>query len=92
MAGVASRLAPGPYVAVSCGVLHPGAEREEFIRAYTAARIWRHTVADIAGWLDGLEIVGPGVTDVRGWRAGMPEPRLAPRLAGKIVGAVARVP
>ena len=34
----------------------------------------------------------PGVTDVRGWRAGMAEPRLRPRPVGMTAGAVALKP
>jgi hypothetical protein len=92
-AGFAARLAPGSAVVISAWVPPPGPGAERLITAYLpAARIFRHTMADIEAWLSGLDIVKPGVTDVRGWRAGVAEPRLRPRPAGMTAGAVARVP
>lgn len=93
VAGFAARLAPGSAVAVSAWCPHPGPGAGRLIAACApAAKVCPHTVAGIEGWLSGLDVVKPGVTDVRGWRAGMPEPRLAPRPVGMTAGAVARVP
>ena len=92
-AGFAARLAPGSALVISAWVPHRGPGAERLIAAcLPAARLFRHTVSDIEAWLSGLDIVKPGVTDVRGWRAGMPEPRLRPRPIGITAGAVARVP
>jgi SAM-dependent methyltransferase len=94
VAGFAARLAPGSAVIMSAWVPHPGAATEQFIAACRPVCVFRHTVGDIEAWLSrpGLEIVKPGVTDVRGWSAGMPEPRLRHRPAGMTAGVVARVP
>jgi hypothetical protein len=96
VAGAAAGLAPGSAVVVSALVPDPGAQGDALVAAFApAADVYRHPPAVIGGWLAGagLEVVPPGVTDVRGWRAGMPEPRLRPRLVPAVAaGVVARVP
>jgi hypothetical protein len=39
--------------------------------AYTAARFWVHGTADVARWLDGLELVPPGICEARRWVSGL---------------------
>ena len=39
--------------------------------AYNAATFWVHGAADIARWLDGLEVVPPGICEARRWRSGV---------------------
>lgn len=92
---VAGLLAPGSCVIVSAAVPEPGPEGDALIAAAAAcAPVWRHPPAVIGEWLEkaGLVVVPPGVTDVRGWRAGWAEPRLRarPPAAMMIAGAVAR--
>ena len=79
---------------MSAWVPHPGAAAERLIAACQPLRVFRHAVEDIEAWLGGpgLDVVKPGVTDVRGWRAGIPEPRLRHRPIGMTAGVVARVP
>jgi hypothetical protein len=91
--GFADALAPGSAIALSAWVPHPGPAADRLIAACApAALLYRHAVPDIEGWLRGLDVVKPGVTDVRGWRAGMAEPRLRPRPVGMTAGAVALKP
>jgi hypothetical protein len=98
VAGFAARLAPGSAVVMSAWLPYPGATAERFIAACLPVRIFRHAVGDIEAWLGGpgLEVVKPGVTDVRGWCAGLPEPRLRHRpagmTAGMTAGVIARIP
>jgi hypothetical protein len=97
IAAVAGALAPGSAVIVSATVPDATAAGDELIAAFDpAGKVFRHDPAVIAGWLAaaGLEVTAPGVTDVRGWRAGWPEPRLRhPRRVPAVTfGAVARVP
>ena len=93
VAGFAARLAPGSAIALSAWVPDPGAGADRFIAAcLPAARLFPHTVPDIEEWLSGLDVVKPGVTDVRGWQARTAEPRLRPGPAGMTAGVVARVP
>lgn len=96
VAGVAAALVPGSAVVVSAGVPDATAAGDALIAACApGGTVRRHPPAVIAGWLAaaGLVVVPPGVADVRGWRAGMPEPRLPGRgLPAVTVGVVARVP
>jgi hypothetical protein len=83
-------LAPGSYMIISVGSGNPS-EGENFTSAYTAARIYIHSQAEILGFFDGLELVPPGVVSVRGWHGGRPAPNLRPRTA-TFLGGVARKP
>lgn len=93
--GFAMALAPGSAVVVSSWAPRPGPCADRFAAVYRPAGVlFPHAAADVEGWLraPGLALVRPpGVTDVRGWRAGMPAPRLRPRPVAAVTGAVARV-
>jgi O-methyltransferase involved in polyketide biosynthesis len=39
--------------------------------AYTAAPFWVHGQADLAAWLDGLDVVPPGICEARRWLSGL---------------------
>jgi hypothetical protein len=58
----------GSYVIVSVGQLE-GDTGEQFTREYRAGRLHHHSQDEVASFLNGLEPVGPGVTEARGWRA-----------------------
>jgi len=94
IAGYARLLAPGSCIVISLAVPvdEQAADLAKVIGDATGEHMHAHTAGDVAGWLDSLDVIKPGVTDVRGWRAGMPEPRLAARPVFRVVGAVARVP
>jgi hypothetical protein len=38
---------------------------------YTAASFWVHGEADLTGWLDGLDVVPPGICEARRWLSGI---------------------
>lgn len=91
--GFADKLAPGSAIALSAWVSNDGPGADKLIAVFLpAARLFRHTVADVEGWLSGLDLVEPGVADVRSWRGGWSEQRLKPGPAGTTAGVVARVP
>src|SRR5260370_13557614 len=50
------------------------AEGENFTSAYTAARIYIHSLEEIVSFFDGLELVPPGVVPVRAWCGDGPAP------------------
>jgi hypothetical protein len=55
------------------------------IEAYSAAQVHLHTREQVAGYLAGLELVDPGLTEARFWRVPPPaddDPRPADLLAG----------
>jgi O-methyltransferase involved in polyketide biosynthesis len=39
--------------------------------AYTAAPFWVHAAADVGRWLDGLEVLPPGICEARRWVSGV---------------------
>ncbi len=75
-AGTARRIAAqfiggiphGTYVVLSVGQLE-GEAGEQFTAEYRAGQLHHHSADDVASFLDGLEPVGPGITEARRWRA-----------------------
>jgi len=97
IARLAKALPSGSVLALSLGIVGSDATRADgLLDMYTPARIRSHTAEDVTGWLEdaGLEIVPPGVKDVRaipgkpGWAAR----RLTGRTPGHIAGVLARKP
>jgi hypothetical protein len=75
---ITSQLAPGSYVAVShvtADDLDPGAALAARA-AYKGASVpgVARSRADVSRFLDGLDLIPPGVTDVRRWRWRRPGP------------------
>ncbi len=75
-AGTARRIAAqfiggipyGSYVIVSAGQLE-GDAGGRFTAEYRAGQLHHHGADEVASFLDGLEPVGPGITEARRWRA-----------------------
>jgi hypothetical protein len=63
-----SGIPPGSYLIVSAGHLE-GDTGMRFTRQYAAGHLHHHTRDDLAGFLAGLELAGPGITEARAWRA-----------------------
>lgn len=85
-------LAPGSYLVLSCARV-TGEKGQQLIETYNSGGtlIYPHSDEQIAAFFDGVELVEPGITEVRRWRAGWPElPQLPPRV-GEMIGGVARV-
>jgi hypothetical protein len=61
---------------------------EQFTREYRAGRLYHHTRQDVASFLDGLELIDPGITEAREWRA--PACAVHDFRGGHIWAAVAR--
>jgi len=95
VAAYAAALPPGSVVVVSLSLLDDSPRGRRLRAIFTPAPVHRHTAADVTGWLEGagLEIVPPGVCDVRllpgcGWAA----EKLNPRAPSMIAGALGLVP
>jgi hypothetical protein len=82
-------IAPGSYLIVSAGHLD-GQTGQQFTDQYQAGHLRHHTREDIAGFLAGLELIKPGITEARAWRAPVLLTGQPPR--GHIWAAVARKP
>jgi hypothetical protein len=86
VAAFTSAIAPGSYVVLSVG----SADQEtggQLAGQYRAGTLYNHSPTQVEGFLAGLELVGPGLSDARNW-----EPASAPippaREAGRVLAAV----
>jgi O-methyltransferase involved in polyketide biosynthesis len=89
-AGYISALAPG-----SCVVLSVGGNDDPGGRvtaAYTAGTLYGHSREQIAGFLAGLDLVEPGLSDARAWLADWEEKPRPRQQAGYVLVAVGRKP
>lgn len=87
-AAFARAIAPGGYLIVSVGSGSPS-EAEKFASAYTAARIYIHSLEEILSFFDGLELLPPGVVPVSCWHGDGPDLKLR---TATFLGGVARKP
>jgi hypothetical protein len=88
-----SALAPGSYLIMSVG-RSDGDASDKYISLYRdgGSELYYYTAEDIAALLGTLEVVPPGITEARVWRAGWADiPTLPPR-TGELLAAVARIP
>ena len=87
--GYARLMAPGGYLIISMACYDDEVLGKRLAAEYTAATWHNHTPADVASFFAGLEMVGPGVTEARTWRAWTREPLLG-RRAGHVLAGVGR--
>ena len=80
----------GSYLIISVGSGTP-AEGENFTSAYTAARVYIHSLEEVQGFFDDLDLVPPGVVAARCWQGEDPAPGPEARTATFLSG-VARKP
>jgi hypothetical protein len=74
---------------VSVGVSNDSELAQDWIKAYGAAQVHLHSREQIAGYFADLELVEPGLTEVRRWRPLQPQPADGPRPAD-LLAAVGR--
>jgi hypothetical protein len=90
-AGYISALAPG-----SCIILSVGGNDDPGGRAaatYTAGTLYTHSREEVTGFLAGLDLVAPGLSDAREWRPDWEEEKQKPiQQAGYVLAAVGRKP
>jgi len=89
-AGYACLLAPGSYLVISCASYDDEALAKRLAAEYTAASFHNHTREDVESFFDGLELIGPGITEAKSWRAWLPEP-VPCRRGGHVLAGVGRV-
>lgn len=93
--GYVRRLAPGSCVLVTTGHTDDHAAFENVRAGYTAGVLTNHSRQDLESFLDGLEIVPPGVVHAREWHPGWdlpsrPSPKSSYLIAGAGVKAASR--
>jgi SAM-dependent methyltransferase len=78
VAGYARLLAPGSVIAISVpSIADPAAFTR--VQELWPGELHNHTRAEIASFLDGLDLVPPGLVLARGWRGDMPQADVPPR-------------
>ena len=90
----AQAVVPGSYLIISVGSGNPS-EGENFTSAYTAARVYIHSLEEIRSFFDDLELVPPGVVAVTSWSGDAPAPAGTPAgtpRTATFLGGVARKP
>jgi O-methyltransferase involved in polyketide biosynthesis len=71
VAAYADAACPGSHLAVSVFSGHDDDMEAQSRVSYTAAPFWVHAAADVARWLDALEVLPPGICEARRWIAGV---------------------
>lgn len=66
MRTIVRSIPPGSYVVISVGS-SDALTGARLARAYTAAKLYNHAPGQIARFLDGLELVRPGLVEARDW-------------------------
>ena len=87
----ARAVTPGSYLVLSVG---SGDEEtgDALTREYLAGTLHNHSLTQIAAFVEGLELVPPGVTDAMTWMPGSPSQQPPPQSGGRILAGVARKP
>ena len=91
MAELTGWLAPGSYLVMSVG---SGDQRTggTLAREYRPAVLRNHPPDQVAAFLDGLDLVPPGLVDARDWAPGAAAPEQRKHEGGRILAAVGRKP
>lgn len=79
-------LAPGSFLILSVGFSSAPSLADQVTTAYTAGALHVHDREQIAGYFAGLELVEPGLTEVRRWRPEHPDRQAQDRPADLLAG------
>ncbi len=71
VAAYADAAPAGSHLAVSVFSGHDEDMEAGSRAAYTAAPFWVHAATDMSRWLDGLDVLPPGICEARRWVSGM---------------------
>ena len=92
VARYAAALAAGSYLVVSVAHAESSGAQEGYGQySQNVAAVYNHSAADLARFLGPLELVPPGVVDVRRWHPFLGQPAATAPRPGYVLGAVARV-
>jgi O-methyltransferase involved in polyketide biosynthesis len=85
-------LAPGSFLIISVGVSNHAPDLSDRVTtAYTAGALHEHDRQQIAGLFTGLEILEPGLTEVRNWPSTQPD-TVTPERPADVLAGVGRKP
>ncbi len=83
-------IGPGSYMIISTGINNDSPDlADRFGSTYNAATVHSYDRKVVAGLFDGLELVEPGLTEVRNWRPEFP-PGATEIRPGDILAGVGR--
>jgi hypothetical protein len=83
---------PGSFLIISVGVSNDAPDlADRMTTAYTAGALHTHDRQQIAGYFTGLEILEPGLTEVRNWPFTQSD-TVAPDRPADVLAGVARKP
>jgi hypothetical protein len=91
VAAYARAVTPGSYLVLSVG----SGDKQTggaLVREYRAGTLYNHSFAQIAAFLDGLELIPSGLTDAMSWMPGSPGQLPPAQTGGHILAGVARKP
>jgi O-methyltransferase involved in polyketide biosynthesis len=71
VAAYAGAICAGSYLAISVFSGRDDDMEAGSRETYTAAPFWVHSTADVSGWLDGLDVLPPGICEARRWMSGV---------------------
>jgi SAM-dependent methyltransferase len=91
VATLARAVVPGSYIVVSVGSGDEGTGGA-LTREYRAGTLHNHSLAQIAAFVEDLELIPPGVTEAMACMPGSPSQPLRLQSGGHILAAVARKP
>lgn len=91
VATFARDMAPGSYIVLSVG---SGDEEtgDALAREYQAGTLHNHSLTQITAFVEGLELIPPGLTDAMAWKPESPSQPPSPESGGHILACVARKP
>ncbi len=92
VAGYADLVAPGSCLVISCGRCDDEELWKQLAETYTAADSYNHAPAEITEFLDGLELVPPGLAVAQGWRGGWHDAPVTPPGPAYVLAGVALKP
>jgi hypothetical protein len=80
-------MAPGSFLVISLGINNDTPDlADRVIAEHTAAALYPHSCEQIAGYFTGFEILEPGLTEARYWRAQQDQVDSGTRPADVIAG------
>jgi hypothetical protein len=83
---------PGSFLIISVGINNYSPDLGERVTtAYTAGALHTHDRQQIAGYFNGLEILEPGLTEVRNWPSAQPD-TVTPERPADVLAGVGRKP
>jgi S-adenosyl methyltransferase len=74
VSGYAKRVPPGSWIALSVGSTHDDELIDRARGSYTISA-WNHGPREFTAWLDGLDLVPPGICEARRWISGIGDSR-----------------